>query len=155
MGEEILPYISREELTKMHFLPFLQCLLEIICKVFLRLKISLQLESELPPLLYWLIQFALTILLKPERDFNSLPNKPGFLRVCNTSPFENSVGKGEILHNEQFLLFSHSFLAIWRTFASFPSILKLSSAKSFRLEESKICRLRVKTIIAFETCKDQ
>ena len=102
--------------------------------------ISLQLESELPPLLYGLIQFSPTILLKPERDFNSLPNKPGFLRVWNTSPFENSE-KGEILHNEQFLLFPQSFLAIRRTFASFPSILKLSSAKSFRLEESKICRL--------------
>ena len=30
---------------------------------------------------------------------------PGFSRVCSTSLFENTVGKGEIARNEQFLLF--------------------------------------------------
>ena len=43
------------------------------------------------------------------------------LSLCQTSPvftclqfksFENSVGKGEIAHNEQFLLFSQCFLLI-------------------------------------------
>ena len=28
--------------------------------------------------------------------------------------FENTVGKGEIAHNEQFLLFPQCFLPIWR-----------------------------------------
>ena len=30
--------------------------------------------------------------------------------------FENTVGKGEIAHNEQFLLFPKYFLPFWRTF---------------------------------------
>ena len=32
------------------------------------------------------------------------PNKTWFLRVCSKSFFENTVGKGEIACNEQFLL---------------------------------------------------
>ena len=31
-------------------------------------------------------------------------------------PLENTVGKGEIARNEQFLLFPPCFLPIWRTF---------------------------------------
>ena len=46
---------------------------------------------------------------------NPFPNKPWFLRVCRTS-LENTVGKGEIAHNEQFLLFPQCFLSIWKTF---------------------------------------
>ena len=30
--------------------------------------------------------------------------------------FENTVGKGEIAHNEQFLFFPQCFLTIWRNF---------------------------------------
>ena len=33
--------------------------------------------------------------------------------------FENSVGKGEIACNEQFLLFPLCFLSIWKTFCHF------------------------------------
>ena len=55
--------------------------------------------------------------------------------------FENTVGKGEIARNEQFLLFPQCFLPVWITFCLFLSNLKLSSANSFSLEESKICRL--------------
>ena len=36
--------------------------------------------------------------------------------------FENTVRKGEIAHNEQFLLFPQSFLPIWRTFCHFHRI---------------------------------
>ena len=46
-------------------------------------------------------------------------------------PFENTVGKGEIAGNDNFL----------DNFLPFSSNLKLSSANSFSLEESKICRL--------------
>ena len=46
---------------------------------------------------------------------NPFPNKPLFLRVCSTS-LENTVGKGEIARNEQFLLFPQCFLPVWRTF---------------------------------------
>ena len=72
---------------------------------------------------------------------NSFPNKPLSLRSCSTSFFEKTVGKGEIARNEQFLLFPQSFLPVLRTFCHFLQIFKLSSANSFSLEESKICRL--------------
>ena len=44
-----------------------------------------------------------------------------------------AVEKGEIDRNKQFLHFPCCFLPVWN--------LKLSSAKSFNLEESKICCL--------------
>ena len=55
-------------------------------------------------------------------------------------PFENTVGKGEIAHNEQFLLLPQCFSTRLDNFLLFLSNLKLSSA-IFSLEESKICRL--------------
>ena len=55
--------------------------------------------------------------------------------------FENTEGKGEIAHNEQFLLVPQCFLPFMRTFCNFCLIKKLSPASSFKLEESKICRL--------------
>ena len=57
--------------------------------------------------------------------------------------FENTVGKGEIACDEQFLLFPHCFLPVWRTFFHFHGIFKLSPANSFSLEESEICCLRM------------
>ena len=56
-------------------------------------------------------------------------------------PFENTVGKGEIARNEQFLLFPTVFSTRLDNFLPFSSNLKLSSANSFSLEESKICHL--------------
>ena len=56
-------------------------------------------------------------------------------------PFENTLGKGEIARNEQFLLFPQCVLPVWIAFMPFSSNLKLSSANSFSLKESKICRL--------------
>ena len=55
--------------------------------------------------------------------------------------FENTVGKGEIVHNEQFLHFPQCFLLVWITFLPFLSYTKVSSANSFSVEESKICCL--------------
>ena len=55
--------------------------------------------------------------------------------------FENNVRKGEIAHNEQFLL-SHSVFYSFVELGAmvpFPSNLKLSSANTSGLEESKIC----------------
>ena len=49
---------------------------------------------------------------------NPFPNKPCFLRVCSKS-LKNTVGKGEIARNEQFLLFPPCFLPIWSTFHNF------------------------------------
>ena len=37
-------------------------------------------------------------------------------------PFENTVGKGEIARNEQFILFLQCFLPIGRTFCHFHPI---------------------------------
>ena len=71
--------------------------------------------------------------------FNPFPNKPWFLHFCCTS-LENTVGKEEIACHEQFLLFP-VFSTGFENFATFSSNLKLSSANSFSLEESKIFRL--------------
>ena len=52
----------------------------------------------------------------------------------------NTVRKGEIGHNEQFLLFP-VFSTFTKNFLPHLSNLKLSSARSFCLEESKFCYL--------------
>ena len=55
--------------------------------------------------------------------FNPFPDKPWFLRVCSIyKSFENTVGKGEIARNEQFLLFPQCFLPVWRTLCHFHQI---------------------------------
>ena len=69
----------------------------------------------------------------PERDFYNHWYIQIFsaLTFSQTSPgsyvsaeqvFENTVGKGEIARNEQFLLFPQCFLSIWRTFCHFHQI---------------------------------
>ena len=63
------------------------------------------------------------------------------LMPLQNKPFENTVGKGEIAYNEQFLLFLQCFLTCLDNFLPFSSNFKLLSASSFNLEESKICRL--------------
>ena len=87
-------------------------------------------------------------LLKGKSDFdtyldcvNPFPNKPWFLRVCSISLMKTLWGKGEIARNEQFLLFPTVFSTCLENFKPFSLNLKLSSASSFSLEESKICRL--------------
>ena len=91
--------------------------------------------------------------------------------------FENTVGIGEIVHNEQFLIFPQYFVPVWRTSAIFIKFkiavskalvfmclqykcfentvgkgeivhneqillfLRVSSANTLNVEESKICRL--------------
>ena len=55
-------------------------------------------------------------------------------------PFENTVGKGEIALNEQFLLYP-VFSTRLENFLVFSSNLKLSSADCFNLDQSKICRM--------------
>ena len=43
------------------------------------------------------------------RSINSFPNKPWFITCLQYMSFENTVGKGEIAYNEQFLLFPTVF----------------------------------------------
>ena len=54
--------------------------------------------------------------------FNPFPNKLWFIQVWIYKSFENTVEKGEIAHNEEFLLFPQCFLPIWRTFCHFPQV---------------------------------
>ena len=44
------------------------------------------------------------------------------LTPLGNKPFENTVGKGEIARNEQFLLFPQCFLPVWITFCYFRQI---------------------------------
>ena len=73
--------------------------------------------------------------------FKPFPKQALVFTCLQYKSFENTVGKEEITHNEQFLLFPQCFLLILENFLQFSSNMKLSSAKSFCLEESKICCL--------------
>ena len=55
--------------------------------------------------------------------------------------FENTEGKGEIAPNKQFLFFPTVFSTRLENFLPFSSNLKLKSATSFGLEESKTYRM--------------
>ena len=79
-----------------------------------------------------------TIVLKSTLTLSQ--TSPGFTCLQYKS-FENTVGKGEIAHSEQFLLFPTVFSTSLENFLRFSSSSKLSSADTFSLEESKICRL--------------
>ena len=80
---------------------------------------------------HWVLCVCSTSLLK------TLWEALGFMCLQYKS-FENTVGKEEIARNEQFLLFPQCFLPIWMNFLPFSSNLKLSSANSFSLDQSKI-----------------
>ena len=74
--------------------------------------------------------------------FQTSPAKQALVFTCpQYKSFENTVGKGEIAHNEQVLPFPQCFLLIWGTFCHLDHILKLLSANSFSVEESKFHRL--------------
>ena len=74
-------------------------------------------------------------------SFNPFPNKPWFLRVCSTSLLKTLWEKEKLLVKSNFSKFSHSIFPPLENFLPFSFNLKLSSANSFSLEESKICRL--------------
>ena len=70
------------------------------------------------------------------------PNKPWFFSCLQYKSFENTVEKGEIASDEQFLLFPQCFFFIlWENVVPLSSNLNLSSANSFESEKSKIPRL--------------
>ena len=56
------------------------------------------------------------------------------LMPLGNKPFENTMGKGEIACNEQFLLFPQCFLPIWITFCHFHQIWNC------RLQTLSVCR---------------
>ena len=72
--------------------------------------------------------------------FNPFPNKPWFLRVYRTSLLRTLWEKDKLLVRAIYP-FPTVFSIRFDNFMTFSSNLKLSSANSFSLEESKICRL--------------
>ena len=82
-------------------------------------------------------------------SFNPFPNKPWFLRVCCTTLLK-TLGKREIAHNEQFLLFPQCFLPFRRTFCYYQKEkkekMKLSSATSFKLSLKFVVWERVNSL---------
>ena len=54
--------------------------------------------------------------------------------------FENTVGKGEIARNKQFLLFPQCFLPFWITFCHFRQV-RNCRLQTLSVWKSKICRL--------------
>ena len=65
---------------------------------------------------------SLELFTRPQ-NFNTFLNKLlSYLTCLQWKPFENTEGKGEIAHDEQFLLFPQYFLTIWRTFCYFHQI---------------------------------
>ena len=67
--------------------------------------------------------------------FKAFPKQALVFKCLQYKSSENTMGKGEIAHNEQFLLFSHCFLD-FRQIYNCHLLLTLLS-----LKESKICRL--------------
>ena len=68
--------------------------------------------------------------------FNPFPNKPCFLRVCCKSLLKTLWEKEKLLVTSNFS-FPHS---VFYSFRKLSANLKLLSANSFSLDESKICR---------------
>ena len=59
---------------------------------------------------------------KTEIMFKPFPKQALVFMCLQFECFENTVGKGEIAPNEQFLLFPQCFLPFWRTFCHFHQI---------------------------------
>ena len=75
-------------------------------------------------------------LCKFSIDLNPSQTSPVF-SASAVKPFENTVGKGEIAHNKQFLLFPNCFVSFCKTFSIFNK-LRIVVLNSFSLEEFKI-----------------
>ena len=74
---------------------------------------SLTMILDLPEQIFHIMHLFLTLF----------QTSPGFFSVCSTSlSLENTVGKGGIAHNQQFLFFPQCFLLVWRTFCHFNQI---------------------------------
>ena len=54
--------------------------------------------------------------------FNPFSKQALVFTCLQYKSFENTVGKGEIARNEQFLLFPQCFLPVWRTFCHIHQI---------------------------------
>ena len=77
------------------------------------------------------------IILHVLHVLNPFLNKPWFLHIYSISLLKTLLEKEELLVMSNFS-FSHS---VFYHFVPLSSNLKLSSANSFRMEDSKICRM--------------
>ena len=77
------------------------------------------------------------ILYQTIQRVTPFPNKPWFFTCLQDKSCENTMGKGEIACNEQFLLFPQCFLPVLRTLSSFIRF-EIVVCKLF---QSKICHL--------------
>ena len=73
-------------------------------------------------------------------NYNPFPNKPLILRVCSESLLKTLWEKEKLLVKSNFS-FSYGIFYLLENSLPFSLNLKLLSANSFWLEESKICRL--------------
>ena len=62
------------------------------------------------------------------------------------TPFENTVGKGEIARNKQFLLFPQCFLPVWITFCHFRQICNCH-LQTLSLEETVSIWTSLKSVV--------
>ena len=74
------------------------------------------------------------------RTVNPFPNKPRVLCVCSLSLLK-TLGKKMLLVRSNFFFSNSISIGIWVNFLPFSSNLKLSSANSFSIGLSKVCRL--------------
>ena len=74
-------------------------------------------------------------ILKPRFQvfFNPFQNKPCFFTCLQYKSFENTVGKGEIARNEQFLLFPLCFLYPFKELSVIFIEVKIVVCKLFQL----------------------
>ena len=77
----------------------------------------------------------------PILDKKPFPKQALVFTCLQYKSFENTLGKGEIARNEQFLLFPECFSTHLDNFPLFLSNSKLLSENFLSVEESKICRL--------------
>ena len=84
--------------------------------------------------IFFLHEFASTVCFHGVYPF---PKQAPVFTCLQHKTLENTVGKGEIARDEQFLI----FFTLSENYPTFSSNSKLSSANSLSLEKSKICRL--------------
>ena len=75
-----------------------------------------------PPLMQTSVKWHETSLLDKSRRYQPFLKEALIFTCLQYKSFENIVGKQEIAHSEQFLLFPECFQPLWRTFCNFHPI---------------------------------
>ena len=66
--------------------------------------------------------YVLEISMRWKGNYKPIPTQRHLLTPLRNKPFENTVGKGEIARNEQFLLFPQCFIPVWIAVCHFRQI---------------------------------